>query len=543
MAPPEVRPSVRRALGAIAVGFGLLLVYFSGVFSPFSNPNELSRLQAVVAMGDYRTFSIDEPVRRLGDHEDKAEAGGRYYSNKAPGLAFAALPVYKLLRLVLPPPEFGTRDLIFYLLRLLTVSVVCVLALARFGARVAQSARDDRIAPVLTLAVAFGTPYLFYARSFFGHAWTAALLFLSWDVLRSSEGPMRRRRAALLLAGAGLLAGWAVLSEYTVAPIALFLALRSMAGRSWRSILWFLLGAAVPAGLLFTYQAICFGSPFLPSYAKEAYPAYAELARRKLFGLGVPSPEVAFQYLFHPARGLFVFSPFLLWFVGGSIRWWRSGRERADCIFAIASSLSFFLLLAGYPNWHGGWSLGSRYLLPALFFLALPITRALSTPLSRGLFYAAVVFSVATHFVLTAAWPHFPLELGWPPATGSLWFLTHGWVAPNLLSSLGAPVAIALAIPGLIVAALFFLALREAPPATPRSPIAALAGIAPLLLLLLRPPQPEYMGRLWRASMLGAFSGVDPYRQELRNVAREASSERERQLAMRAWRVYGPRGP
>jgi hypothetical protein len=541
MPPPEVRPSVRRALGAVVVGFGLFLAYFSGVFSPFSNPNELSRLQAVVAMADHGTFSIDEPVRRLGNHEDKAESGGRYYSNKAPGLAFAALPVYKLLRVALPPPEFGTRDLIFYLLRLLTVSAVCVLALARFGVRVAQSARDDRIAPMLTLAIAFGTPYLFYARSFFGHAWTAALLFLSWDVLRSSEGPMRRSREALLLASAGLLAGWAVFSEYTVAPIALFLALRCTAGRSWRSILWFLLGAAVPAGLLLTYQAICFGSPFLPSYAKESYPAYAELARRKLFGLGVPSPEVAVQYLFHPARGLFVFSPFLLWFVGGAVRWWRSGRERADCVFTLASSLSFFLLLAGYPNWHGGWSLGSRYLLPALFFLGLPIARALSTPLSRGLFYAAVVFSVATHFVLTAAWTHFPLELGWPAATGSLWFLAHGWVAPNLLSSAGAPLAIALAIPAFLLAAILFLALREAPPASPRAPIAALAGIAPLLLLLLRPPQPEYLGRLWRASVLGAFSGTDPYRQELRNVAREASSEQERQMAMRAWRVYGPR--
>jgi hypothetical protein len=541
MPSPEFRPGVRRALGAIVLAFGLFLIYFSGVFPPFSNPNELSRLQAVVAIGDYGKFSIDEPLARLGDHEDKAQAGGRYYSNKAPGLAFAALPVYKVLRVVLAPPTSGTRDAIFYLLRLLTVSAVCVLALARFGARIAQTARDDRVAPLLTLAVAFGTPYLYYARSFFGHAWSAALLLLSWDLLHSSEGPMTRRRAALCLAGSGFLAGWAVLSEYTVVPIALFLALRATAGRSWKALLPVAAGAAVPVALLLAYQAAAFGSPFLPSYAKEAYPAYAELARRKLFGLGLPSPKVAGSYLFHPARGLVLLSPFLLWSLGGAVRWWRSGRDRADCILAIASSLSFFILLSGYPNWHGGWSLGSRYLLPALFFLALPVARALSTPLSRGLFLAAVVFSVATHFLLTSAWPHFPLELGWPAATGSFWFLSRGWVAPNLLSTVGAPSAVALLLPLLVLFAVIVIVLREAPPVVPRPVVAVLVGIAPLLLLLLRPPEPGYVGRIWRASVLGAFSDKDPQRLELRNVILEAASPQERRLAARAWRIYGPR--
>jgi len=542
MPPPEVRPSVRRTLRAIALGFGGFLIYFSGVFSPFANPNELSRFQAVVAMGDHRTFAIDEPLRRLGSHEDVSEAGGRFYSNKAPGLAMAALPVYQGLRLFLPAPEFGTRDAIFYLLRLLTVSIVCLLALVRFGARIAQSARDDRIAPLLTLALAFGTPYLFYARSFFGHAWSAALLLLSWDVLRASEAPMHRRRAAMFLAAAGVLAGWATISEYTVAPIALFLALRATAGRSWRAIAPVAAGAALPAGLLLLYNAICFGSPWVLSSAREANPQFAELAQRGIAGIGLPRPDVAWSYFFHPARGLLLFSPFLLWSFAGAVRWWRSGRDRADCIFVIASCGAFVLLMSGYPNWHGGWSLGSRYLVPAIFFLALPAARALFTPASRGLFLAAAVFSVAGHFLLTAAWTHFPLQLPFPAASGSLWFLARGWVAPNILSAAGAPLGVALALPAAVLVALVVLALREAPPALPRAGVAALAGVAPLVVLLLRPPEPDYMGRLWRASVLGAFSGKDPARVELRGVAAEASSPRERRLAIQMWRIYGPRG-
>ncbi len=539
MPPPAVRDSARRALLFVVAGFSLVTIFFTGVFPPFRNPNELSRFQAVIAMAEYKTFAIDRPIATLGNHEDKAQSQGRYYSNKAPGLAFAALPVYEVLRLFLPPPSFGTGNAIFYCLRLLTVSLLCLLALARFGIRLGQLSGDERIAPIVTLAVAFGTPFLFYARSFFAHAWTAALLFLSWDLVRASEGPMRSSRAALFAAAAGLLAGWATISEYTVAPIAFFLLVRAAAGRSWKALLPFAAGAAVPISMLLLYQAICFGSPFLPSYAREAYPAYAELARRKLFGLGFPSPQVAWNYLFHPARGVLLFSPFLLWSLIGLVRWWRSGHERRDCLFAFASTLSFFLLLAGYPNWHGGWSLGSRYLLPALFFIALAIGHSLATPLSRGLFIAAVVYSVASHLLLTLTWTHFPIDLPWPAATGSAWFLSRGWVAENLLSSLWAGLAVALVVALATLAVPLALAIDAAPPSRPRTPIAFLIGLAPLIGLLWHSPEPPYGGRLWRASVLGAFSGKDLSREELRSVVREASTPEERKRAAWAWRIYG----
>jgi hypothetical protein len=540
MTPDAVHGPTRRVVLFIALGFGFFCLYFSGVFSPFSNPNELSRFQMVVAVAEHGGFAIDRAVEELGDHEDKAAAGGRTYSNKAPGVAFAALPAYKLLRLFLPPPRFGTRDLIFYLMRLVTISIVCTFAVWRFGLRLARAPAAGAAALVL-LAVAFGTPFLFYARSFFSHAWTAALLFLAWDTLKEAEAPMPGRRVALRITGAGFLAAWALISEYTIAPIVLFLMVRAMAGCGWKALLPFALGMAVPVGLLMAYQAICFGSPFLPSYAREAYPAYAELARRKFFGLELPSPEIAAGYLLHPARGVLLFSPFLLWSVFGFVIWWRSGQERADCLFALAATVGFFLLLSGYPNWHGGWALGSRYLLPALFFAALAIGRALGGPLSRGLFLAAAVYSVATHVLATSSWAHFPMELPWPAATGSLWFLERGWVAPNLASSAGAPPALALGIPFGVALALLVLVCRGVRPAKPAAPVAAMLGAAPLIALLLAPPEPPFAGRLWRASMLGAFSARDPDREELRRVLFEAKTPEEQSRAAWAWRVYGPR--
>jgi hypothetical protein len=532
--------SARRASRSVVLGFAATCLLFTGVFPPFANPNELSRFQTVVSAVELRTFSIDEAIRSLGDHEDKAISDGRAYSNKAPGLALAGIPVYALLRLAMPPPETGTSDPIFRVLRLLTVSALCLLALVRFGRRVAEGP-NPAAAPLVTCAVAFGSGYVFFARSFFSHAWSAALLFLAWDLLREAAAPGTPRREAICRIAAGFLAGWASISEYNVLPVAVLLGLRAAADRRIRSVGLFALGAAVPLAALAAYDAACFGSPWVLSSAREAYPAYSRLAAKGLFGIGLPDPSVAAAYLLHPARGVLLFSPFFLWSVPGFLKWWRSGRGRADCALAAGATLLYFVAMTGYPNWHGGWSLGSRYLLPVVFFAALGIGHALATPLSRGLFAATVAFSVAGHFLLAASWPYFPDDVRWPAATGSLWFLERGWVAPSLLPGNAWGGVAALLVSAAACALPLALSLRAAGAMLPRPSLAAALGLAPLAVLLLRPPELPYGARLWRAAIYGAYSGQDPHREELRRVALSATSNEERRQARGAWAVYGPR--
>ena len=521
------------------VGFAVLSVLFTGLFPPFANPNELSRFEAVVAAVDFGTFAIDPVLPALGSHEDQSVSGGRRYSNKAPGLALAAIPVYRILRLALPPPT-RPSDPIFPILRVCTVSLVCLLALFRLGRRL-ESAAHSPAAPLVLAAVAFGTPFLFYARSFFAHAWTAALLFLSWDLLRAAEARRGVRRVDGLVLAAGALAGWAAISEYSAALVLILLCLRAAARRSGRAAALFVLGAAMPVAILGAYDAICFGSPWVLSSAREAYPEYSRLSAAGLFGFGAPSAPVALDYLFHPARGAILFSPFLIWAVPGFVRWWRSREDRPDCLFALAATVVFFVAMTGYPNWHGGWSLGDRYLLPILFFPALAIARALVTPLSRGLFAAAAVFSAAGHLVLTSSWPYFPENLPWPIAAGSRWFLARGLVAPSVLDGLPGGALLALALSVLAVGLPLARSLLCAAPTIPRPALAALLGAAALSAVLLRSPEPDFGGRLWRAAMFGAYSGRDPERRELREVALSAATPAQRQMAAGAWRVYGSR--
>jgi len=525
--------SGRRSRAGIfgVVGFATLTVLFTGQFPPFTNPNELTRLETVHAAVEYGTFSIDRSLGVLGDQEDKSTSGGRVYSNKAPGMALAAIPVYRFLRTFFPPPRTADAT-IFILLRLLLVSTVCVLALSRFTARLEREAPGRGAA--IAAATAFGTPYLFYARSFLSHAWAAALVFLAWDLLILAREREASRPVAATAAAAGLLAGWAAISEYPVALLTAALAWTVVRDRAPRRTAAFFAGTALPLGLLLAYNAVCFGSPFVLSSSRESLPQYSALASRGFFGFDWPQARIALAYLAHPARGALLFSPFLLWAAGGFVRAWRRRSERPDIRFAAAATLLFFVALAGYPNWHGGWALGNRYLLPVLFLAAAAIPLALDSPVSRLLFAGAATFSVAVHALAASTWPHFPLNVPWPPATGSAWFLAKGWMAPGLLSD-GAGLAVALLVPLAVLAA----ALAEMPLPPGRWLVAFGAGLALLTMTLVRPPEISYGGRLWRAAVFGRFSGRDPERVELRRVMAEASTPSEKKRAAEAWRLFG----
>lgn len=485
---------------ALIVAFAFTTVYFTGFFPPVNNPNELSRFQALVAFVDFGTFSIDRTLPLYGDHMDKSSWNGRFFSNKAPGLVFAAIPVYRALRVFFPRPRSG-GEAVFVIVRLATVSLVSLFAVIRFSRRLERSLGNPRVAPLVAFAAVFGTPFLFYARSFFSHAWTASLLFLAWDLVRQAE---EEKRAAFLC-GAGLLAGWAAISEYPAAPVAAVLGLRAVAGfasEREKAFLSFTAGAAAPLLLLGVYDAVCFGSPFRLSSACEAFPEYAELARRPFFGIRLPLPTGIWGTLFSPTRGALLYSPFWLWAAAGWIRWRRAREDRRDCLFVLSATLLIWLPITGYPNWEGGWSLGMRYLLPPLFFAALAIPRALETASWRGWFVVAVVFAGALHTLASFSWPHFPQSIAWPVAGVSAWLVAHGDVAPNLGILLGAPARLSLVPPLLAVAAALALCLREFPRTRPARPIAAALGAAVFAASLALPPAPSSSDRAWRERLV-----------------------------------------
>ena len=484
---PPLPPGCRTVLWC----FGALGVGFTGFFPPTSNPNELSRIEAVSAIADRGTFAIDTTLAEFGDQEDKSSANGRFYSNKAPGLVLAAVPAYAVLRTVFGRPSRPTAP-IFVAARFATVSLVSLLALAAFARRLGRDGPAEAAALVL-FAVAFGTPFVFYARSFFSHAWTASLLFLSWESVRAAEE--KAGAAGRRLAAAGLLAGAAAISEYPAAPIALLLAVRAGIGRGGRGIGAFAAGAALPIALLLGYDAVCFGSPLVFSFEREADPRFANLAGVGFYGVRLPTAQTAWDALFHPARGVLLLSPFGVFAAPGFVRWWRSRSERKDAGLALAAAAALFLLVAAYRNWEGGWSLGMRYLLPGLFFVADALPRALASVRSRVIFASAAAFSGANFLLLSSTYPHVPESVAWPAATLSWPLLTTGRVAPNLATSLGGPPAAGFAFAAGLFAVALVAAAGKAVPSAPALLAAVLVGVGALTATVRFPPSLSAEGR------------------------------------------------
>src|SRR5205823_8838644 len=109
-------------------------------------------------------------------------------------------------------------------------------------------------------------------------------------------------------------------------------------------------------------------------------------------------------------------------------------------------------IYSGYPNWHGGWNVGPRYVVSAIPFLLFPIAFArerIVTPILLGMSAATVV-----PLTLTFPFPDRALPLPW--ATLAWPLLRDGLVAPNLLHLVARPLAIA--VPFAIVAAALVIA-------------------------------------------------------------------------------------
>jgi len=107
----------------------------------------------------------------------------------------------------------------------------------------------------------------------------------------------------------------------------------------------------------------------------------------------------------------------------------------------IAAPIAILLLYGGYPNWHGGWSVGPRYLASAIPFVIFPLAFVRVRAWHAVLFGASVTATALT----TLTFPFPPLDFPLPWGTLALPLLRHGLAAPNLTRLALVPFAIVLA--------------------------------------------------------------------------------------------------
>jgi hypothetical protein len=109
-------------------------------------------------------------------------------------------------------------------------------------------------------------------------------------------------------------------------------------------------------------------------------------------------------------------------------------------------------------------------------------------------------------------------------------------VAPNLFSRFS---VFSLLPPAAVTIAMVVMALRSSSGHFLRSGAGVLAGLVLAFSTLWIGREPAYAPRLWRAAIYGAYSGLDPRREELARAVLTASTPLERRQGAAAWRLYG----
>ncbi len=487
----------------------LALLFCYGYFQQVPSWNEFSRYDLVRALVEDGTTRIDRFQENTGD---KSFHDGHYYSDKAPGMAFVALPGYVVLSATstaagegTPAPEAAVAALAWLASGVLT-ALLAVLLL-----RFLRPAVGERWALVIAGGYGLGSIAFPFATMLFGHAASAFFLFATFYVLWRARSEPRRRWLPLL---AGFLAGWAVLTDVSCGlGVVVFMAYALLAGpgvghiRSrWlarvdlRTPALVVAGAIVPALLLAWYDWASFGSPFSLGYENLANGGFAAGMRQGILGVTMPRPEVLADLIAGP-RGLLRLAP---WFVLVPLGLLAARRRdlRAEVLVCAAVVAAFLVFNAGYYVPFGGWTPGPRFLLPALPFAAVLV--GLAPARARPPTAALVAVAVVLVAIATVTMPNAPeaykdpmTDLWLPRLFSGDFALTRAWLDWGLPAAASAAIlvlGVALAIAALVAT---FRTGRAARVVTGVS----VAGLLALVLVFATPYIP------WRAVTVISSSG------------------------------------
>jgi len=167
-----------------------------------------------------------------------------------------------------------------------------------------------------------------------------------------------------------------------------------------RGLLAYILAGLPLALAMFAYNAYYLGSLFAFGQTELQHVAYGKTGNPEIWSTPMWYGLVAM--MISPSRGLFIFSPFLIFAIWGGWRAWR------DPEFAVLRPLSpailaIWCLEAQHFDWWGGWSYGYRHIVDTVTLLApllAPvITDILAVGRRRNVFLLAVGWSILVQVI------------------------------------------------------------------------------------------------------------------------------------------------
>jgi hypothetical protein len=443
--------------------FFILLACYSYVLPRWSDWNQNSRLNLVLALVDDGTVVIDRYVANTGDY---ALIDGRAYTDKPPGASFLGVPVYLALRPLLDLPLVATRlervsqgaafgdtlqedgsglqsgkvrfAIVQYALSVTVIAVPAALLGVLFFLTLRRLSIGEVPALLATFGYALGTAAAPYAGNFYSHQLTAVLLFGAFFVSWQSPLGVDEPRRAAIVRGllVGLLLGWTVISEYPLVLAAAVLFGYALVRHGWRWLLPMLAGGVIPGALLAIYDYAAFGTILPIGYAHSAL--WQDQHQTGFMSITHPRWESIWGLTFSPFRGLFVRAPWLLLAIPGYVLWWHSKQRRAEWWVLLLVPLTVFVFYSSSIMWWGGYGAGPRYVVPMLPFFALPAAWLIGRRWQRFTVRLAATALVLLSIMLT--WAEALAGQLFPPdsiATPWLSYTWPAWMSGDIARNLG----------------------------------------------------------------------------------------------------------
>jgi hypothetical protein len=416
----------RRQLARL--GIVTLIVYVLFSYGGIRTPDGEVVFRTAEALATNGTFAVNDRIQGLTRFGLPAGKDGRYYSLFGPGQAVLAVPFvelgllidksgwYKSVPQLIPISFYVDNGLVSFVqreiptdpephaLRFLVCFFNCIvgaLSVCIFFLLARLIARSDFSAYVCSVLFAFGTLFMPYCGTFFSEPLATLFVILSFYCLVrndvSDETAIRQKYITLL--AAGLFLGTAMTVHLTAALFAptFFLyglypsvRIRPSFKKAAISGTLFIAGCGVFLALLAYFNYVRFGNILETGRSVNPDKNYSMF--------GTPWQGI-FGLLFSSGKGILWYCPAALL----SILIWRPFHKRYPAISSVilGSVLLRLFFIASYSDWHGGFSLGPRFLVMAVPLMILPFGETIARWLEKRMIRHLWTFAVFIFLCVT----------------------------------------------------------------------------------------------------------------------------------------------
>lgn len=249
---------------------GIFLVFWI-IYSIFAVPdrwNDNSSLDLTIAIVDEHRFELDSYAGNTGD---LSYYKGHYYSDKPPGTAFLAVPLYSIYKFFFGKiPYYNSLDednpswryKLFLFLVISLISAVCgALTVVLVYKTTTYFTQDRFYQNLIVLTYGLCTLQLHTARQFNTNTVSTFFIFLCFYLVFKTK--MGGKDYSFL---AGFVGGYAILSSYLIIVLLIFCFIFIISTKKGRYILKFILGSLIFISVFLLYHYIVYDNPLSTSY-------------------------------------------------------------------------------------------------------------------------------------------------------------------------------------------------------------------------------------------------------------------------------------